>query len=81
MLRGDPLRLRQILANLANNAIKFTQEGRIDIRVKLAQRQEERVVLRFEVADTGIGIAPEQCSRLFQPFSQGDPSIARRYGG
>ena len=81
VLRGDPLRLRQILTNLANNAVKFTPRGRILVRVELLERRGRELRLRFEVSDTGIGIAPEQQARLFQPFSQADSSTSRRYGG
>ena len=80
-LRGDPTRLRQVLTNLVGNAIKFTQEGRIAVRVALEDEGDERATLRFEVEDTGIGIAPERSKHLFQSFSQGDASTTRRYGG
>ncbi|SFU59849.1 PAS domain S-box-containing protein [Methylobacterium sp. 174MFSha1.1] len=75
-VRGDPDRLRQILLNLLNNAVKFTPAGRIALRV-----EAEDDALRFSVSDTGIGIAPEQHGRLFQRFSQVDGSIRRQYGG
>jgi len=82
-LNGDPLRLTQILTNLLNNAIKFTEDGEIAIRVALAQEEPEtgKVTLRFEVSDTGIGMRADQLERLFIPFSQGDPSTTRKYGG
>ncbi|CAK8711743.1 MAG: PAS domain S-box-containing protein [Candidatus Electronema aureum] len=80
-LRGDPLRLGQILINLGNNAIKFTQQGRVTIRVDLIERAGRRAVLRFSVSDTGIGITQEQQRNLFQLFSQADNSITRKYGG
>ncbi len=84
-LLGDPLRLGQILINYANNAIKFTERGEIHIAVRrvdtLALDSDAEVVLRFEVRDTGIGLTPEQISRLFQSFSQADSSTTRKFGG
>jgi signal transduction histidine kinase/two-component SAPR family response regulator/HPt (histidine-containing phosphotransfer) domain-containing protein len=80
-LRGDPLRLRQVLTNLVNNAVKFTEHGEVILRVGPVQASANRTRLRFEVADTGIGIAPEAQARLFQPFSQAEASSARRFGG
>jgi signal transduction histidine kinase/CheY-like chemotaxis protein/streptogramin lyase/HPt (histidine-containing phosphotransfer) domain-containing protein len=79
--RGDPVRLRQILTNLLSNAIKFTDRGEVSLRVDRVAESREAVVLRFEVRDTGIGIAPESQSRVFESFSQGDNSTARFYGG
>lgn len=78
---GDPGRLRQILLNLVNNAVKFTQEGEILIKVARQAGEDHRVLLRFEVADTGIGIPEERRSRLFKPFSQVDASNTRKFGG
>ncbi len=78
-LIGDPNRLRQILNNLISNAIKFTQLGDISIDVTLASNVP--LVLQFEVSDTGIGMSEEQTQKLFQPFSQVDAGIARKYGG
>ena len=80
-LRGDPGRLRQILINLVDNAIKFTEKGEIVVRVAKHSESETDTVLKFSVQDTGIGIAPEALGRLFQPFSQADRSTTRRYGG
>ncbi|MBV7454825.1 response regulator [Acidovorax sp. sif1233] len=80
-LRGDPLRLGQILVNYANNAVKFTDEGEIIVRVREAARDAQGVLLRFEVQDTGIGLTEEQQSRLFRSFEQADTSTTRKYGG
>src|SRR5208337_931311 len=80
-LNGDPLRLGQVLCNLTNNSVKFTEKGEIVISVEQLRRDGDRVVLRFSVKDTGIGISPEQMSRLLQPFSQADGSTTRKYGG
>ncbi|MDX6382031.1 MAG: hypothetical protein QOI57_3055 [Rubrobacteraceae bacterium] len=80
-LRGDPVRLRQVLTNLTSNAIKFTEEGEVVLHVDLIESTDEAVVLRFEVTDSGIGITPNQRERLFQSFSQADASTTRRYGG
>jgi TMAO reductase system sensor TorS len=80
-LRGDPNRLRQILLNLGNNAVKFTEQGDISIRVDLEKHLSAEVVLSFEVADTGIGIPGDKLSSIFERFSQGDSSITRMYGG
>ncbi|UVT16661.1 MAG: response regulator [Nitrospira sp.] len=79
--RGDPGRLRQILINLVGNAIKFTERGEVVVRVGLAQEVWSKSVLRFEVADTGIGLTVEQQTVLFKPFSQADTSTTRKYGG
>ena len=80
-LGGDPLRLGQILLNLASNAVKFTNEGEIELAVSLETLDENRVVLRFAVKDTGIGIDPSRMDLLFAPFSQADLSTTRRFGG
>jgi len=82
MLRGDVGRLRQILLNLVSNAVKFTPVGEVVLRAGLAAPLDQgSVMVRLEVADTGIGIAPENADRLFEPFSQADASTTRRYGG
>jgi signal transduction histidine kinase/DNA-binding response OmpR family regulator len=80
-LVGDPSRLAQVLLNLGNNAIKFTEVGDVVVAVKVVQQDSAAVRLRFEVRDTGIGMSLEQQRRLFQPFMQADSSTSRRYGG
>ena len=80
-LQGDISRLRQILLNLTNNAIKFTEQGEVIIEVNLESELENSVVLRFAVIDTGIGIPESSQSKLFQPFIQVDASTTRQYGG
>jgi CheY-like chemotaxis protein len=78
---GDPGRLRQILMNLVANGVKFTDTGEISVRITCALEDEEIALLRFEVADTGIGIAPEAQAHLFEAFSQAEISTTRKYGG
>ncbi len=80
-LVGDPLRISQILLNLASNAVKFTEKGEVGITVSCVQKEKESIHLRFSVQDTGIGINPEQMGFLFSPFFQTDGSIPRRFGG
>ncbi len=80
-LVGDPLRLGQVLINLCNNAVKFTEQGEIVISTKLMEKQNEWVMLQFSVRDTGVGLTQEQKGKLFQAFSQADMSTTRKYGG
>ena len=80
-LRGDPGRLRQILNNLAGNAIKFTPRGEVAVLASLAGQSDDAVTLHFSVQDTGIGVTPEQQVKLFDKFNQADASTSRRYGG
>jgi PAS domain S-box-containing protein len=80
-LVGDPLRLGQILVNLSDNAVKFTEEGDITLGIHVVEADDESVKLRFVVRDTGIGMDEEQRSRLFQSFTQADTSTTRKYGG
>jgi len=81
LLVGDPLRLGQILINLANNAIKFTESGEIVVSTELVTQEEDRVTLKFSVSDTGVGLTRQQVTKLFQAFSQADTSTTRKYGG
>ncbi|MFM5586290.1 PAS domain S-box protein [Aeromonas rivipollensis] len=80
-VHGDITRLRQALLNYAANAIKFTEQGAVTLRVRVARPLADGYLLRFEVEDTGIGISPEQCEKLFQAFEQADVSTTRKYGG
>ncbi len=80
-LVGDPLRLGQVLLNLAGNAVKFTERGEVVVSVELSRREGNTVNLLFAVSDTGIGMSEDQLARLFQSFSQADSSTTRKYGG
>jgi PAS domain S-box-containing protein len=81
LIQSDPFRLRQILINLLGNAVKFTESGKIDMRVMEEQTGGPNSLLRIDVIDSGIGMTPEQLERLFKPFTQGDESITRKFGG
>jgi polar amino acid transport system substrate-binding protein len=80
-LVGDPLRLGQVLTNLANNAVKFTASGEIVVTIDKVKQKDDRVTLQFSVSDSGIGMTAEQMGKLFQSFSQADTSTTRQYGG
>ncbi len=81
VLLGDPHHLRQILINLIGNAVKFTEQGKIALKVRLSRAESDTVVLRFEIEDTGIGIPESVQDRIFESFTQADSSTARKYGG
>jgi PAS domain S-box-containing protein len=80
-LLGDPTRIQQALLNYASNAVKFTEAGTVTLRVALLEESDDSALVRFEVQDTGIGIAPDKLARLFLDFEQADNSITRKYGG
>jgi polar amino acid transport system substrate-binding protein len=80
-LLGDPLRLRQVLTNLASNAVKFTAQGEVIVSVALLSQDEDLGWFRFSVCDTGIGLEPQQCGHIFESFTQADASTTREYGG
>jgi PAS domain S-box-containing protein len=80
-VKGDPVRLRQVLLNLASNAIKFTAEGTVILTAELLEQRGDALRVRFQVSDTGIGLSESSKKRLFQPFSQADGSTTRKYGG
>ncbi len=81
VLIGDPLRLSQVMNNLVGNAVKFTEKGEVHVQVEQVAVEPGQVTLRFAVRDSGIGMTPEQAQLLFQPFTQADSSITRKYGG
>ncbi len=80
-VQGDPMRLRQVIMNLAGNAVKFTDQGEVVIRVTMENENNEEVTLKFEISDTGIGIPEDRMNKLFKSFSQVDTSTSRKYGG
>jgi len=81
MLLGDPIRLRQVILNLLSNAVKFTNEGSVKLSAVITDTSENRMNISFEIKDTGIGMNPEQIEKIFDPFTQADDSITRRFGG
>jgi len=81
LVRGDPTRVRQVLMNLIGNAIKFTEQGEVDVSATVAGHHGDRTSVRFRVRDTGIGISDEQLAHIFDEFTQADASMTRRYGG
>ncbi|PNU20002.1 hypothetical protein C2E25_09440 [Geothermobacter hydrogeniphilus] len=81
LLRGDPIRLRQILSNLISNAIKFTERGGVEVRVEVLEDLPDRATLKFSVKDSGVGIPAEKLERIFEGFTQAEDSVARKYGG
>jgi signal transduction histidine kinase/CheY-like chemotaxis protein len=81
LLKGDPARLKQIMLNFLNNAVKFTPSGTISLKATMVSTVENRITIHFEIKDTGIGIEPRLLGRLFNPFTQADSSTTRRYGG
>ncbi|WP_181909641.1 response regulator [Paenibacillus taihuensis] len=81
VLNGDPFRLNQVLLNLVNNAVKFTEHGEVSVAVSVLEHQAKKIKLQFKVTDTGIGISQEKQLHLFKTFSQGDMSTTRKYGG
>ena len=78
---GDPIRLKQVLSNLINNALKFTNKGKIALLIEIVGEEESKLEMLFKVKDSGIGIKKEDLPKLFKSFSQVDPSITRKYGG
>jgi CheY-like chemotaxis protein len=81
LLVGDPFRLHQVLVNLCDNAIKFTEQGEVVLTTEMMEKSDKKVTLRFSVRDTGIGMNAEQIDKLFQAFTQADTSMTRKYGG
>ena len=81
LLRGDPLRIQQIVVNLVNNAVKFTESGAVCVKIDIKDRLPGKILLHFMVIDTGVGMSVEQQQRLFESFNQGDDSISRTHGG
>jgi len=81
MLSGDPTRLRQVLINLLFNAVKFTDAGKVSLSISVINSSESAITLLFEINDTGIGMTPDQITKIFEPFAQADVSTTRKYGG
>ena len=81
VLCGDPTRLRQVLINLLSNAVKFTESGKVSLITSVLSSAQDSITLHFEIKDSGIGLTPEQISRIFEPFTQADASTTRKYGG
>ncbi|WP_129597226.1 ATP-binding response regulator [Anaerophilus nitritogenes] len=81
IVKGDPIRLKQVIHNLMSNAVKFTEQGEVYIDVRLGEEIEDKVYIEFKIEDTGIGISNEVMDRLFEPFAQEDESFTRRFGG
>ncbi|MCL2663965.1 MAG: ATP-binding protein, partial [Oscillospiraceae bacterium] len=80
-LLGDPVRVRQVLTNLLSNAVKFTNVGTVKLLASVASKEENRVTINFEIKDSGIGMTKEQIDKIFEPFTQADESVTRRFGG
>ena len=80
-VKGDPVRFRQVLTNLLDNGIKFTSQGAVEVRIRVAEQDADGLLLKVEVKDAGVGMRPEVVERLFQSFFQGDSSTTRKYGG
>ena len=80
-IKGDPIRLRQILVNLIGNAIKFTEKGQIVLEVVPEEKQQEKIRIKFAVHDTGIGIPKNAQAKIFESFTQADSSVTRKFGG
>jgi signal transduction histidine kinase len=80
-VRGDQLRIRQVLINLVGNALKFTKEGEVSVQAERAAETKTGLRVRFTISDTGIGIPLDKQRKIFEAFSQADMSISRRYGG
>ncbi len=81
LLQGDPHKLRQIIINLVGNAIKFTKKGFVTVQVHPLEFDDQQVLVRFEIIDTGIGIDPDRIDAIFEPFTQADSSVSRNFGG
>ncbi len=75
------MRVGQIILNLTNNAVKFTEQGKIDLAIEVVEKTSDRIILQFSISDTGIGMTHEQLQRLFDVYSQADTSTTRKYGG